>query len=69
MYVIIIAGQAYPLELFPGMEVTSSFHDGRVAGYRASLPELLLGVSGVSLAMLICAIAVSLLPLLPKSAP
>jgi molybdopterin-containing oxidoreductase family membrane subunit len=51
------------------MEVTSSFHDGRVAGYRASLPELLLGVSGVSLAMLICAIAVSLLPLLPKSAP
>jgi len=69
MYVIIIAGQAYPLDLFPGMEVTSSFQDGRVAGYRVSLPELLLGVSGVSLAMLICAVAVSLLPLLPKSAP
>lgn len=68
MYVIIIAGQAYPLDLFPGMEVTSSFHDGRMAGYRASLPELLLGLGGVAIAMLICAIAVRLLPLLPRPA-
>lgn len=68
MYVIIIAGQAYPLDLFPGMEVTSSFHDGRMAGYRASLPELLLGLGGVAIAMLICVIAARLLPLLPRPA-
>lgn len=68
MYVIIIAGQAYPLDLFPGMEVTSSFHDGRMAGYRASLPELLLGLGGVATAVLICVIAVRLLPLLPRPA-
>lgn len=68
MYVIIIGGQAYPLNLFPGMEVMSSFHDGLVASYRASLPEILLGLSGLSIAMLVTGIAVKLLPLLPRPA-
>jgi len=68
MYVIIIGGQAYPLNLFPGMEVTSSFHDGQLASYRASLPEILLGLSGVSMAMLVTGIAVKLLPFLPRPA-
>ena len=65
MYVIIIGGQAYPLTLFPGMEVTSSFGDGQIAHYAPSLPEVLLGVSGVSLAMLITAIALMVLRVLP----
>ena len=30
MYIIIIGGQAYPLEMFPGKEVSSSFFDGIV---------------------------------------
>jgi molybdopterin-containing oxidoreductase family membrane subunit len=68
MFVIIIGGQAYPLTLFPGMEVTSSFHDGRIAYYRPSLPEILLGLSGVSIALLIAAFAVRLLPFLPRPA-
>lgn len=66
MYVIIIGGQAFPLNLFPGMEVTSSFQDGQVAAYRASLPEVLLGLSGLSLAVLVAGIAVKLLPFLPR---
>jgi molybdopterin-containing oxidoreductase family membrane subunit len=66
MYVVIIGGQAYPLELFPGMEVSSSFFDGAVALYRPSLPEALLGVSGMSLAMLIVALALRLMPFLPR---
>jgi Ni/Fe-hydrogenase subunit HybB-like protein len=66
MYVIIIGGQAYPLNLFPGMEVTSSFQDGEVARYRASLPEVLLGLSGLSIAMIIASIAIMLLPFLPR---
>jgi len=65
MYVIIIGGQAYPLNLFPGMEVTSSFRDGQVVHYRASLPEILLGLSGLAIAMLIASIAVKLLPFMP----
>ena len=66
MYVIIIGGQAYPLNLFPGMEVTSSFQDGQVARYTASLPEILLGLSGLSIAMLLVGIAFKLLPFLPR---
>jgi molybdopterin-containing oxidoreductase family membrane subunit len=66
MYTIIIGGQAYPLDLFPGMQVASSFMDGQVANYRPSLPEVLLGLSGLSIAMLLAGIAVKLLPFLPK---
>jgi Ni/Fe-hydrogenase subunit HybB-like protein len=68
IYVIIIGGQAYPLDLFPGMAVTSSFQDGQVAHYTASLPEVLLGLSGISIAMLMAGIAVKLLPFLPRPA-
>ncbi|MCC6776528.1 MAG: polysulfide reductase NrfD [Hyphomicrobiales bacterium] len=68
MYVVIIGGQAYPLSLFPGMEVTSSFQDGQVGSYRASWPEVLLGLSGLSIAMLVTGIAFKLLPLLPRPA-
>ncbi len=69
MFVIIIGGQAYPLNLFPGMEVTSSFQDGQVARYTASLPEVLLGLSGLSIAMLFVGVAVKLLQFLPRPAP
>jgi molybdopterin-containing oxidoreductase family membrane subunit len=68
MYVIIIGGQAYPLDFFPGMEVTSSFQDGQVAHYRASLPEVLLGLSGLAIAMFVTGIAFRLLPFLPRPA-
>jgi Ni/Fe-hydrogenase subunit HybB-like protein len=66
MYVIIIGGQAYPLSLFPGMQVTSSFHDGAIAWYAPLLPEILLGLSGISIAMLLSGIAIKLLPFLPR---
>ena len=68
MYVIIIGGQAYPLDLFPGMEVTSSFQDGQVAHYTASWPELFLGLGGVAIAMFVIGVAFKLLPLLPRPA-
>jgi Ni/Fe-hydrogenase subunit HybB-like protein len=67
MYVIIIGGQAYPLTLFPGMEVTSSFFDGVVADYAPSLPEILLGVGGVGLALAMVVVAVKVLAFLPES--
>lgn len=68
MYVTIIGAQAYPLNIFPGMDVTSSFGDGSVAQYWPSLPEVLLGVSGVSIAMLLTGVALKLLPFLPRPA-
>ena len=66
MYVIIIGGQAFPLKIFPGYEVSSSFFDGAIGHYVPSLPEALLGVSGISIAMLLTATALRLLPFLPQ---
>ena len=66
LYVFIIGGQAFPLSIFPGYEVTSSFGDGQIASYHPSLPEFLLGLGGLSIAFLITTIGVrvisSLLP-------
>ena len=68
MYVIIIGGQAYPLAIFPGKDVVeSSFFDGVVAGYTPTLPEALLGIGGIGIALLMTTLAVKVLPFLPDS--
>jgi molybdopterin-containing oxidoreductase family membrane subunit len=67
LYVIVIGGQAYPLEMFPGYEMSSSFFDGVVASYVPSLPELMLGVGGVGFALLLFTLALKFLPFLPTS--
>lgn len=66
MYTIIIGGQAYPLVLFPGMEVSSSFYDGVVAEYSPALPEFLLGIGGFGIALIAVALAVKVLPFMPQ---
>ena len=67
MYVIIIGGQAYPMELFPGKEVSSTFFDGVVASYSPSLPEVILGVGGISLALAATFVGIRVLRFLPTS--
>jgi len=67
LYVIIIGGQAYPMHLFPGMEVSSSFYDGVVASYVPSLPEVLLGLGGFGVTLLLVTVAVAALKFLPAS--
>jgi molybdopterin-containing oxidoreductase family membrane subunit len=67
LYVLIIGGQAYPQLMFPEKEVSSSFFDGVVASYTPSLPEVALGVGGVALALALTAVALKVLPFLPKS--
>lgn len=67
MYVIIIGGQAFPLQLFPGKEVSSSFFDGIVSPYTPSLPEVLLGLGGVALALFIVVGGIKILKFLPTS--
>ncbi|MGO8738343.1 NrfD/PsrC family molybdoenzyme membrane anchor subunit [Rhodoblastus sp.] len=69
MYVVIIGTQAFPLSIFPGYEVSSTFGDGVIAAYAPSLPEILLGLSGISIAMLIATAAFYLLPFLPQGVP
>ena len=67
MYVTIIGGQAYPLQLFPGMQESSSFFDGVVHPYAPSAPEIMLGLGGVAVAAVIVLLAVKLLQFLPES--
>ncbi|KPK69183.1 MAG: molybdopterin oxidoreductase, partial [Acidithiobacillales bacterium SM23_46] len=64
MYVTIIGGQAYPMQLLAGKEVVeSSFFDGRVGSYAPSLPE----VVGLGIALFLAAFALKVLPFLPQS--
>ncbi|TAN65720.1 MAG: molybdopterin oxidoreductase, partial [Magnetospirillum sp.] len=67
VFVIIVGGQAYPLTLFPGFEVSYSFMDGQVAEYAPSLPELVLGVGGIAIALLITLVVSSFLRILPAT--
>ncbi len=67
MYVIIIGGQVFPIPLFRGMEVSSSFFDGVVAHYAPSLPEVLLGFSGMALAVALSVVAMRVLRFVPES--
>lgn len=65
LYVFIIGGQAWPLDLFPGATTSSTFYDGQIAPYAPSLPEFLLGLGGVAAAFLITTIGVRVLDFLP----
>jgi len=67
MYVTIIGGQAFPLELFPGMHESSSFFDGVIHGYKPSLPEIMLGIGGIAIAGVITTFAIKILNFLPAS--
>jgi len=69
LYVIIIGGQAYPLNIFPGFEVSSSFFDGIVAEYYPSIWEIMLGLGGFAVSILITLLAVRVLPIIPEILP
>jgi molybdopterin-containing oxidoreductase family membrane subunit len=66
LYVFIIGGQAFPLDIFPGYDVKSSFMDGAVDHYSASLPEVLLAVGGLAIAFTMTTIGVRILHFLPQ---
>jgi molybdopterin-containing oxidoreductase family membrane subunit len=65
LYVFIIGGQAFPLEIFPGYEVTSTWRDGAIATYAPSLPEVLLGIGGVAAAFVITLVGAQVLDIVP----
>ncbi len=67
LYVIIIGGQAFPLDIFPGFQVSSSFNDGVVNAYTPSYLELLLGLGGVALALAIAGVGMKILRILPTN--
>jgi Ni/Fe-hydrogenase subunit HybB-like protein len=69
LYVIIIGGQAYPLNIFPGYEVSSSFYDGVVGNYTPSIWELMLGLGGFAVSILAAFLIMRILPVMPEGLP
>ena len=66
LYVFIVGGQAWPLDIFPGYATSSTFGDGAIASYAPSLPEVLLGAGGLAVAFLITVVGVRALRFLPQ---
>lgn len=71
MYVIVIGGQAFPMAMFPGKTIIDTgFYDGvggAALAYTPSLPEFLLGVGGMAVAIIAALIAVRVMQFLPTS--
>jgi molybdopterin-containing oxidoreductase family membrane subunit len=66
LYVFIIGGQVYPLDIFPGYEASSSFGDGQIASYTPSLHEILLGFGGLAIAFITTTVSVRVLNFMPQ---
>ena len=69
LYVIIIGGQAYPLNIFPGYEVSSSFYDGMIGEYAPSIWELMLGLGGFAMSIMMALLIMRILPVTPEMLP
>ena len=67
VYVIVVGGQAFPLDIFPGFEVSSSFNDGVINSYTPTLLELALGFGGIALALLITGLGMKFLRIVPDN--
>jgi Ni/Fe-hydrogenase subunit HybB-like protein len=70
IYVIVIGGQAYPLQIFPGYEINSTFEGGvnsALYAYNPSIYETLLGFAGVALTLAMTVVAMKNLRFLPAS--
>jgi molybdopterin-containing oxidoreductase family membrane subunit len=66
LYVFIIGGQAFPLDIFPGHEVRSSFGDGVIERYVPSGWEFLLGLGGLGAAFVLTTVGVRVLNFMPQ---
>jgi molybdopterin-containing oxidoreductase family membrane subunit len=68
IYVIVIGGQAFPMNIFPGKEVVdSSFFGAQAAGYMPTFAEILLGISGIALALTMVAVGARVFKVFPES--
>ena len=66
LYVFIIGGQAYPLDIFPGFSASSSFGDGQIASYSPSIYELLLCLGGLAIAFILTTVGVRIFNFMPQ---
>ena len=66
LFVFIVGGQSFPLEIFPGHVVSSSFADGATEAYVPRAYEWLLGLGGLGAAFFITTLGVRALDFLPQ---
>jgi molybdopterin-containing oxidoreductase family membrane subunit len=66
MYVTIVGGQAFPLDLFPGYAEASSFFDGQVHAYSPSGWEMLLGMGGMAFTFVVTTAMVRAFNFMPE---
>jgi len=66
LFVFVVGGQSFPLEIFPGHEATSTFADGAVELYQPRWPEWLLGLGGLGAAFVMTLIGVRALDVQPR---
>jgi molybdopterin-containing oxidoreductase family membrane subunit len=71
IYVTVIGGQAFPLSMFPAHTIIESGYfdgvEGMIHSYSPSVPEILLGLGGFALALLVTFVAVRMMQFLPSS--
>ncbi len=67
IYVIVIGGQAFPIDIFPGYQANSTFFDGQIANYKPSAVELGLGGGGIALTLVITGFVAVVLRILPTT--
>jgi len=66
--IIVIPGQVFPLELFPGQELSSSFMDGVIGSYFISLPEIALCIGIIAIIGILYILGLKFFALLPTEA-
>jgi molybdopterin-containing oxidoreductase family membrane subunit len=69
LFVFIVGGQAFPLEIFPGFVASSSFGDGAVTPYWPSWPEFLLGLGGIGVAFMMTVVGLRVFDFVPRDDP
>ncbi|MBI3581711.1 MAG: polysulfide reductase NrfD [Nitrospinae bacterium] len=67
-YIIVIPAQVFPIDLFPGMKVSSPFMDGVVAKYSISVVEAFYGLGIFTFVFFLYALALKFFELLPEGA-
>ncbi|MBT2970487.1 MAG: molybdopterin oxidoreductase [gamma proteobacterium symbiont of Ctena orbiculata] len=68
IYLIVIGGQAYPMNLFPGKEIIETgFFDGQIINYVPTFPEAALGVAGMAVSLALVAIGARVFKVFPET--
>lgn len=65
---VLLAGQSYPFDMFPGYRMSSVFLDGQDALYTPAVVEFLLGFGGIALSALLFLLGIKFFRLLPAKA-